>query len=184
MKPTIIVEGQTNVTILQALLPSGLLNACNLLPTNGRSTLVSVARTHLLKHHTPTAVVLDTNTLDQTMIAETIQTTRYLMSAVAGGTSFDIISCVPDLEVIFFEDTTPLQRIFPHFGSNYIPQFARTQPKAQLEVLLQKGGGPSTLNSFLDQLTSSDVEKVRTSAPMQHLLAFITNHVKVAVSQP
>ncbi len=176
MKPTIIVEGQTDVAILQALLPRDLLNACHLVPTAGRSTIVSVARTHLIRHHTPTAVMLDTDTLDPTIIVETVQTTRHLMGAVAGGTPFDIIYCIPHIEALFFEDTAPLQRIFPQFGNVFIPQFAKTQPRDQLGFLFQKGGGPKSLNAFLDQLTPADVEQLRTVYPIPHVMAFITNN--------
>jgi hypothetical protein len=179
MKPTIILEGQMDAAILRALLPPELLNSCNLMPNAPRSTLVSVARTYLIKNDAPTAVMLDTDTLDQTIIAERIQTTRYLMSAVAGDTPFDIIYCIPHIEAIFFEDTTALQRIFPHFGSVFIRQFAKTQPKDQLEVLFQKGGGPKTLEAFLEQLTSDDVEKLRALYPIQHVMAFITNNAEI-----
>jgi hypothetical protein len=180
MKPTIIMEGQADAAVLRALLPPELLKACHLLPTAGRSTLVSVARTHLIKHHAPTAVMLDTDTLDPTIIAERIQTTRYLMAAVAGDTPFDIIYCIPHIEAIFFEDTTPLQRVFPQFGNVFILQFAKTQPKEQLELLFQKGGGPKTLNAFLDRLTSDDVETLRVPYPIQHVMAFITNNTEIA----
>ena len=180
MKPTIIVEGLSDVAILRALLPLELVNACNLMPTAGRSTIVSVARTHLIKNHAPTAVMLDTDTLDPTIIAEMIQTTRHLMGAVAGDTPFDIIYSIPHIEAIFFEGTTVLQRIFPHFSNVFILQFAKTQPKDQLEVLFQKGGGPKTLNAFLDQLTSDDIEKLRSLYPIQHVMAFITNNAQIA----
>ena len=180
MQPTIIVEGRTDVAILRALLPPELVNACNLMPTAGRSTIVSVARTHLIKNHAPTAVMLDTGTLDPTIIAETIQTTRHLMGAVAGDTPFEIIYCIPHIEAIFFEDTTRLQRVFPRFSHVFILQFAKTQPKDQLELLFQKGGGPKTLNAFLDQLTSDDVEKLRALYPIQHVMTFITNNAEIA----
>lgn len=150
------------------------------MPTLDRSTIVSVARTHLVKYQAPTAVMLDTDTLDPTLIAEKIQTTRYLMGAVAGDTPFDIIYCIPHIEFIFFEDTTTLRRIFPQFDNFFILQFAKTQPKDQLEVLFQKGGGPKTLNAFLGQLTSADLEKLRELYPIQGAMAFITNNMKIA----
>jgi hypothetical protein len=180
MKPTIVVEGLTDVAILRAILPPDLVNACNFRPTTGRSTLVSVARTHLIKNHGPTAVLLDTDTLDPTLIAETVQTTRYLMGAVAGDTPFDIIYCIPHLEAIFFEDTTALQRLFPQFGNTFILRFAKTQPKDQLDLLLQKGGGPKTLDAFLNQLTPDEIEKLRSHYPIQHVTAFIENNTKIA----
>jgi hypothetical protein len=183
MKPTIFMEGQTDAAILGALLPSEMVNACQLRSIPERSTLVSVARTHLIKYQAPTAVILDTDTLDPTVLAERIQTTRYLMAAAAGDTPFDVIPCVPHMEAIFFEDTTALQRIFPHFGNVFILQFARTQPKDQLEVIFEKGGGPKNLNAFLDQLTSDEVEKLRALYPLQQVMAFIANNTKVAAQQ-
>jgi hypothetical protein len=183
MKPTIFMEGQADAAILGALLPSESVNACHLQPIPGRSTLVSVARTHLIKYYAPTAVIVDTDTLDPTIVAERIQTTRYLMAAVAGDTPFDVIPCVPHIEAIFFEDTTALQRVFPHFGNVFILQFAKTQPQEQLEVLFEKGG-PKNLNAFLDQLTSDEVEKLRTLYPIQQVMAFIANSREVAAQQP
>jgi hypothetical protein len=183
MKPTIIVEGPTHMSILRALLPTELVAASHLMPNARRSTIVSVARTHLIRNRTPTAVMLDTKTLDPTIISETIQTTRYLMAAVAGDMSFDVIYCIPQVEAIFFEDTAPLQRIFPKFGNDFIPQFARTQPKEQLEVLLQQGGGPRTLSAFLDQVTATDVEKLRSTHPIEQVMAFIANNTNVAASK-
>jgi hypothetical protein len=184
MKPTIIVEGLTEVALLRALLPSDLVNGCNLMPTAGRSTIVSVARTHLIKNHAPTAVMLDTDTMDPTIIAETIQTTRHLMGAVAGDTPFDIIYCIPHIEAIFFESTSALQRVFPQFRNVFILQFAKTQPKDQLELLFQKGGGPKSLSAFLDQLTSDDIEQLRASYAIHHAMAFITNNTEIAALQP
>jgi hypothetical protein len=182
MKPTIIMEGQAGATILRALLPPELVKACRFMAIPARSTLVSVARTHLIKHHAPTAVLLDTGTLDPTINAERIQITRYLMAAVAGDAPFDLIYCIPHLEKIFFEDTGALRRLFPQFDNNFIPEFAKTQPKDQLEVLLQRGGGPKTLNAFLDQLTSDEVEKLRALEPIQQVMAFITNNTKIAAA--
>ena len=46
MKPTIIARELTDL----AILPPELVTAANLLPTGARSTIVSVARTHLIRH--------------------------------------------------------------------------------------------------------------------------------------
>ena len=184
MKPTIFLEGQSDLAILRAVLPPDLLKACDLKPTAGRSTIVSVARTHLIRHNAPTAVLIDTDTMDPAAIAELVQTTRYLMGAVAGKTPFDIIYCVPEIETIFFVDMAPLQRIFPQFGSVYFLQFASTKPKEQLEVLFQRGGGPPDLRGLLDQLTSDEIERLRSTYPIAHVIVFITNNTDVATSRP
>jgi hypothetical protein len=174
--PTIVLEGHSNLAIWKALLPEDLFASCEILATEGRSTPVSVARTHLIKHHAPIVLVFDTDTLNPTMITETVQTTLHLMSAVAGSTPYDVIYCVPHLEVVFFEASIDLQGIFPKLHSAFIPQFAKTQPKDQLTLLFEKGGGPKDLQAFLDTLTSDDIEKLRATKPVQRLITFIANN--------
>jgi hypothetical protein len=173
MKPTIILEGMDDVAVLRALLPANIVDACELRPTGGRSTLVSVARTHMIKHHAPVAILLDTDTLDPTVIAETVQTTRHLMQAVAGDIPFEVFYCIPHIEAVVFEDAVEFPRIFPQFEDVFILQFAKTQPKEQLEVLFAKGGGPRNFADFLSSLTSDEVNRLQSLYPIQPLIAFI-----------
>ena len=175
MKPTILTEGSEDIAILRAVLPPELVDACEMRPTNG-STIVSLARTHIIKHHAPIAILLDMDTLDATVIAETVQTTRYLMRSVAGDTPFDIVYFVPQIEAIFFEGSIDLQRIFPDFKPYFILQFAKTQPKQQLQLLFEKGRGPANLRAFLDELTAEEVEQLRSRYPIRQLITFITNN--------
>lgn len=177
MKPVVILEGVDDIAILRALLPPDLVGACELRTIGGQSTLVSVARTLLIKHHVPIAVLLDMDTMDPTAIAETVQTTRHLLRSVAGDTPFEVIYCVPEIEIIFFQDSIAFQRIFPQFNLFYIQQFAMTQPKKQLQVLFEKGGGPRNLRTFLNDLTSEEVESLRTMYPVQQLIAFLTSNL-------
>src|SRR5215210_62878 len=69
-----------------------------------------------------------------------------------------------------------LQRLFPNFKSAFVLQFARTQPKDQLTLLFEIGGGPKTLTGFLDALTSEDVVKLQAVYPMHRLIAFVQNN--------
>src|SRR5262249_7127487 len=127
--------------------------------------------------HAPVAILLDTDTMDPTAIAETVQTTRHLLRSVAGDTPFEVIYCVPEIETVFFQDSIDFQRIFPQFEPFFIDPFARTQPKEQLQVLFEKGGGPRNLAAFLNELTSEEVESMRTKYPIGQLIAFITSNL-------
>jgi hypothetical protein len=180
-KVTIALEGQSDLAIVKALLPSAFINACKFLVTDGRSTLVSVARTFLIKHHLPIAIMLDTDTMDPASIAEIVRTTRHLMGSVAGQTPFDTIYCTPHVEMIFFDKDIDLRKYFPEFENVFILPFALTQPKAQLQVLFERGGGPADLNGLLAQLTKEDIRKLRSKYPIQHLMAFISNNTDAAV---
>jgi hypothetical protein len=173
MKPTIVLEGRDDVAIVRALLPPDLLAACELQLSGGRSTLVSVARTHLIKYHAPIALLFDTDTLDPTVIAETVRTTRHLMQSIAGGTPVEVIYCIPEIEAVFFDGSIDFRRLFPRFDDIFILQFARTQPKQQLGVLFAEGGGPGQLSDFLDRLTSSEVKRLQSKHPIQPVTDFI-----------
>jgi hypothetical protein len=174
MKSTIILEGAEDDAILRALLPPDLLDSCELRPTDGRSTPVSVARTLLIKRHAPVAVLMDTDTMNPTVISETVQITRHLLRSVAGNTPFEVVYCVPSIETVFFQGSVGFGRIFPRFDLCFIQQFALTQPRQQLEVLFEKGGGPRNLHAFLDELTQEEVDSIRGMPPIQQLVAFIT----------
>src|ERR1043165_767825 len=176
MKPILFTKGKDNIAILRAVLPPDVGGACEMRPTGERSTLVSVARTHMIKHRAPIAILLDTETLDSAIIAETVQTTNHLMRSVAGDTPFEVVYCVPHLEAIFFEDSIDFQRIFPDFKSVFILQVPKSQPKQQLQVLFEKGRGPGKLDDFLSHLTSEEVAQMQSRNPIRQLISFITNN--------
>lgn len=177
MKPVIILEGMEDVAILRAILPPDLVETCEFLPVGGRSTLVSVARTHLIKHHAPIAILLDTDTMNPTAIAETVQTTRHLLHSVAGDTPFEVVYSVPTIETVIFQGSIDFGRIFPLFGAFFLKPFAATQPKEQLAVLFEKAGGPRDLPAFLNELTHEEVESLRTKYPIAQLISFISTNL-------
>jgi hypothetical protein len=115
--------------------------------------------------------------MDAVSIAEMVRTTRHLMESVAGQTVFDIFYCTPHVEMIFFDAGIDLKKYFPEFESAFILPFALTQPKGQLQVLFDRGGGPADLNSLLAQLTADDIRKLRSKYPIQHLMTFISNNM-------
>jgi hypothetical protein len=172
-KPTILLEGMEDVAIVKALLRSDLLEDCELQPAGGKPKLAAVAREHILNRLAPLAILLDTDTFDQTVIDQTVQAMKESVEPVAGDIPLDIISCIPHLETIFFNGVVDLKRIFPKFENALIPELAKTDPKRQLETLFEKGGGPGNLNDFLHQLASNEVKQLQAKDPIRHLIAFI-----------
>src|SRR5260370_20266873 len=119
MKLIIVVEGKSDVAILRAVLPNDALNASDMYLAGGRATLSSFARTLLVQHHRPLALVLDTDSLNPSLIAETIATTDHLLRSVAVGTPFKVVYCIPEIEVVFFEAKIDLKRIFPRYDPDF-----------------------------------------------------------------
>jgi hypothetical protein len=176
-KPTLVLEGRDDVAILRAILPPRIVEACKLRPTQGRPHLAEAARTHLCQHRAPVAVLLDTDTLDKAIIREMVRNVEEDLARAAGEVPYGVFSCVPHIEVIFFKAGIDYKRIFPAFRTFFDRETARTDPKRQLELLLEKGGGPKRLSGFLDALTSDEVDEVRYNAPLPQVVAFITNNL-------
>lgn len=172
----VIVEGKEDIAILRKVLPADVLEACEFQSANGTRKLVSHAGAHASKHHAPVVLVFDTNTLDQAVITRTVQEVRGQMASAVVGVPYDVIWFTPHIEMVFFEGTVDLKRIFPHFKDVFVNKLANEDPKSQLQALFEKGGGPKKLSDFLDELTGEDVEKIRVEEPIYRLITFITNN--------
>lgn len=173
MKVWIVVEGPSDLAVLRSLLPKEVQSVCSFTPTGGRSNILSVARTLLVKHQEPVAVLTDTDSLDPAAIRDSYVTSEQLLRAAAGGIPFKVIPCIPVMESIFFESTEILSRIFPKVNHDSYVMFYKTQPKEALAFLLAQGGGPTTLAKLLQKLTEEDVEQFRATYPIPELLMFI-----------
>src|SRR5216683_4576890 len=119
MKVFVVVEGRSDVAVLRALLPNDVLAVCDFVGADGRSALSSIARTVLVKHRRPLAVMFDTETLEASAIREAFSTMDQLLRAVAGKTPVAIIPCIPELEAIFFETPATLKRVFPQYDQQF-----------------------------------------------------------------
>jgi hypothetical protein len=179
-KPTILLEGAEDVAVLKSLLRSDLLEDCDLQAAGGQPNLAAAAHNHFLKRSAPVAILLDTNTFDQTVIDETVKALNESVESVAGDIPFVIVSFVPHVEAIFFNGVVDLKRIFPNSEKVLIPELARTDPKRQLDALFENGGGPGSLTEFLDQLASSEVKKLRNKDPIRQLMTFIKKNSDAA----
>jgi hypothetical protein len=176
-RPAIITESKQDVTILKALLPAEMRDACQLESAGGRPNLVHQAREHLGKHHAPIVILFDTNILEQAVIADMIRDMKDQVNPAAVGIPYDVICCIPQIEMIFFEGAIDLQRIFPRFEEVFVNKLARTNPRQQLEALFKEGGGPRTLSAFLGKLKSDEVEKVQARDPIRRIVFFVTNNL-------
>lgn len=172
MKAIIVVEGESDAEVLRAILPNETLADCQTYVAAGRSAIASIARTLLVKHRKPLAVMFDTDTLEPIAIRDLVTTMEQLLRSVAGTTSFKLIYCVPELESIFF-DATVLKSVFPGFDEMLFVMFAKNSPKQALEYMFANAGGPRSLSEFLDHLTQENIEKLRSTYPIQHLMQFL-----------
>jgi hypothetical protein len=129
-KSAIVTEGSEDVAILRALLPAELLNACDLQSARGLPNLASHARAHLAKHHAPTVILLDTNTLDQVTIVKMVKDMRGRLGSAAVGIPFDVVCCIPHISVFFLASRPSLPR-----------RLLRPTPSGSSKLSSRKAGG-------------------------------------------
>jgi hypothetical protein len=177
MKAYVVVEGNTEVLILRAVLPPQLVNEVALVAAGGRSNLTSTARTLLVTRRKPMAVLVDTDSTDESVIRERWQSTHELLREVSGGVRFKVILLVPSVEIVFFQAPGGLKKEFGHEPSSETLLLARTNPKEALEQLLKGRKGPGTLSELLDALGDQEVEALRSTGPMRELIQFLTEVV-------
>jgi hypothetical protein len=64
MNAWIVLEGQSDLAVMKALLPDEIQSVVEFIAVGGRSNISSIARTVLVKHKAPVAVVVDSDSSD------------------------------------------------------------------------------------------------------------------------
>lgn len=176
MKVWIVVEGESYVNVLTALLPEDTKSACEFVVVGGRSNITSVARTLLGKHREPVAVMRDADSLDPATIREKYVTTNELLQWASGGIPYKVVLCIPCLEAMFFESpeiVKMMDRLFPKAGLSSMIMFYCRQPKETLDYCFAQGGGPTNLTHLLRTLADDDMTRLRTTIPIREISEFI-----------
>jgi hypothetical protein len=183
MSVWIVLEQESDLAIVKALLPDEIQFASKFIAVGQRSNISSVARTLLVKHKEPVAVVVNINSFDGPTIREKYLLMEELLRAVSGGTPFKVIPCFPVLEAIFFNAAEIMERIFPKWRTLFDPMYFCKTPKDALADLFVNGGGPKTLSKLLDALTEEDVERLRATGPIRELITFVDAVVRPVEKQ-
>lgn len=175
MTAFVVVEGREDVQILRALLPSELADSAALVPAGGRSSLTSVARTLVVTHHRPVAILMDSDSRDESLVRQQRQTTEDLVKAVSGRAPVKVILFVPEIEAVFFQAPRALRRAFGEELPTDLLVMARENPKAALTNLFARDTrGRNDLSALLEVLDEEDVEALRSVPAIRELVTFLS----------
>lgn len=174
MNPIVIVEGFTDNLILHALLPYRLHKGAKFLIAGDRTSLPSIARTLLVTAHRPIAALVDTDSIEETVVQEKVRTTEDLLKSVAGKLPVKVIPFIPTIEIIFFERPKILERIFGIEVKSELLLVARHDPKDAIAQLLESGGQRRQIGWLLDHFTDNDKEALRSTKPIHELIEFLS----------
>ncbi len=108
----IVVEDMTDREMIANVLHPELLENVGFGIGEGKSSALSTARTFLKTRGIPTAIVIDSDSVDSTQIEETKETYDMLLRQASDGTPYKLLINVPEMEVVFFKDKAIFFDIF------------------------------------------------------------------------
>ena len=156
---TFVVEGRQDAAALRHLLGDEA-DKARFFAAGGRTSLVTVARNVVVHEGTPVMVVKDADTRDIGRMQEDRTILRVALRHVAPGALTDVFEFVPELEAIFFEAPSVLDKIKPGLSNDQA--FVATGMLAPREALAKVLGKP--LQHLFEDLDDSSWALVRKGA--------------------
>ena len=178
MKAYVVVEGPSDASILQTVIPRELLREIILTPGGGRSNIASIARTLLVSRRRPVAVFGDADTIDERLFHERIRSIKELLESVAAGLPTKVILVVPEIEILFFQAPRVLPRLFGDPLPEEVRQMAITQPKKALDCLFKLSRGPNSIADLLHSFDHEELGSLRATPAVKELIEFLRESVK------
>jgi hypothetical protein len=176
-KAYVVVEGMTDVAVVRAVLPTDLLAEVALMPASDRSNITSIARSLLVTRRKPVAVLVDTDSVDERLIQDRMQSTQELLKPVAVGIPTKVILLVPSIESVLFAPGA-LTRVYENPLPEEVRFLARSSPKEVLEHLFARPTGPKSIKALLDTLGDEEMAAIRATPPIRELITFLEGCVK------
>jgi hypothetical protein len=169
----VITQEEHDAQLLQRLLPQELLEDVSFVVEEGLSSAKSLARSLIVRRRVPVALMMDADTVASELIAERRQSTTELLEIVAGGIPYRVVMAVPEMEGIYFQAPSLIERVYGQNVSGSILTLSRISPKAALQELSAQLQTAPDRTTLLDALTSQDMESMRESPVIQELSEFL-----------
>ncbi|HYW22206.1 MAG TPA: hypothetical protein VE956_23410 [Nodularia sp. (in: cyanobacteria)] len=158
-----IAEGETDIEILQKLLPKNLIQDIQFIAGESSYRARSLATSLLATRKIPVALVIDADTDNESQVFEKQDLINYLSNQASSGTPFQLLLAVPKLEILLLEDKSLIEKIAQRKFNDLEWQFAQSKPKEFLETVLGK-------KQSINEIIFSDIKKQEIKILQQHPL--------------
>ena len=169
-KTCLIVEGLTDVRLLQKALPKKILGGLRFFAGQGRISSTSVARNIVVHEGCPVFVVRDADTLDSTTAEEANQYTRMLISHVGGDVLADVFAFLPELEVVFFEAPGVLAKLLGRELHQAELERGLASPKQTIRSLVDPSEPSGQIESLISRIDDEAAESLRRGKQLADLI--------------
>lgn len=177
MKVYLLVEGISDSSLFQRLLPSEIQPETTIVRAGARSNITSMARSLLVTRRRPIALVADADVVEKEAIEERRQLLDELVHSAAAGVPYKVILAVPEIESWFFDVPEFLERLSGKKLSPEQRELGELRPKEVLRRLF-KDQGALSVDKLASALTDQEVKTLRETQPRKELIEFLTNQVK------
>jgi hypothetical protein len=173
MKAYVVTAGQLDRRLLEQLVPQNLAAGIVLVTANGYSGAVSMARSLLATRPSPVALVLDADSISPDFVRERSRGLHELLGSVSSGPESEVFLFVPEMEAIFFQAPSLLERVLGLTIPETLAILAEARPKDALDRLFTQHQSIKTMPQLLVALTPGDFEELRRTKPIADLNEFL-----------
>jgi hypothetical protein len=169
----IVCEGLADAQLLNFVLPKKLQNDVEVVAAGGLSAVKSLARSLVVRRQVPVAIVVDADSVVPEAVEDRRKNIEEIVKSVAGNTPVKVIVAVPEMEVIFFQDTSFLSRLLGYSPPQDVLDLAVFQPRKALEQLLSQSEKIHNRSQIINQLANEDTEIFRKTPFIQEIIHFL-----------
>jgi len=173
MKTYVVCEGETDVQLLKTVLPLELMKNIEIVAAGGLYALKSLALSLIVRRQSPMVVVVDSDSVVPEQIQQRVRDIEELLSSLAANTPVKVISAVPALESIFFDDVSLLTRLLGYAPTPDLLSQATYQPRKVLDQLFSQSKDIKNIAQLIDNLTEQDITTLRKAKVIQELMEFL-----------
>ena len=169
----VLVEGETDAEFLRRLLPPEVTSDAEIVAAGSSSEIPSLARSLLVRRQRPVAVLMDADSLSESMIQERKESTEDLIQSAAVSIPVKVFVVVPEIESWFFAIPEAINRIFGQETPQDLVVLGRRDPKGVLHQLEERSKQKWKTGEAIRQLDSQDIEKLRRLPEVTELSKFL-----------
>ncbi len=165
----VVTEGKSDVELLKKVLPKSIVKDVEFIAGSGRYSAQSLTRSILAVKQLPTAIVADSDTEDESTIQEQKDFLRESLHQASAGIQFEIFLAVPEIEIVFFQEPTLLEKLAHQNFSNIEWEMAKSHPKEFLKKHVKNSG------ALLKNLDNQAIEVIRRHPLVSGLSQFLSS---------
>lgn len=173
MNTYIVTEGQSDATLIRKVLEPKVETPLVFVPAGGKSSVMSMARSLMVTKRQPIAVIVDSDSLDETRVREQEHIFFDILNSSAAGVAFRLYLAVPEIEQVFFEFPTVIEAELKVQLNDMDRQEASARPSAVLKRLLATRHVVNGKEEFFVNLSSQATKGLAQAPLFKALVAFI-----------